>query len=82
MPIANRRQQPSPLTAAIAAAIQQRGDGQYLTTKDSCNCPDHRYRHRVCKHMLALRDASLLTSDTFNQSADDMKRIADLYNLF
>lgn len=25
-----------------------------MTTEDSCQCPDHQYRHRVCKHMQAV----------------------------
>lgn len=32
----------------------------------SCDCPDHVYRHKVCKHMIAFRSLS------------DEKRLADL----
>jgi hypothetical protein len=27
----------------------------YETTETACTCPDHRFRHHECKHMLALR---------------------------
>lgn len=30
---------------------------EYETTLDDCECPDHLYRNRVCKHMEALRRA-------------------------
>ena len=30
---------------------------EYETTLDTCNCPDHIYRHRTCKHMEALHIA-------------------------
>ncbi len=41
----------------VAARIaERRGVGKYHTTADDCNCPDHRYRHRICKHMQTIRD--------------------------
>jgi hypothetical protein len=27
----------------------------YVTSQDSCTCPDARYRNLVCKHQLAIR---------------------------
>lgn len=50
----------SSLAAKIAAA---RGEGKYLTTADTCSCPDHRYRNRVCKHMRAFRTLHGLTTE-------------------
>ena len=37
----------------IAASILK-----YETTIDSCKCPDHWYRDRVCKHMLVVYDSA------------------------
>lgn len=47
---------PSRLAGLMANAMRETV-GEYLTTADSCSCPDHVYRHRVCKHMLAVRAA-------------------------
>lgn len=45
----------SPLGARmVAAASQQRMYGKYNTTRDSCMCPDYKYRSRICKHILAV----------------------------
>ena len=30
---------------------------KYKTTTSHCECPDRRFRQRVCKHMLSLFDA-------------------------
>ena len=47
---------PTPLASRIAARLAAAaGVGKYLTTADTCQCPDHQYRKRVCKHMLAYR---------------------------
>jgi len=29
--------------------------GGYLVAPSWCSCPDHKFRRRVCKHMLAVR---------------------------
>lgn len=42
------------LAAGIVAARE--GKGKYLTTADSCCCPDRQYRNRVCKHMQNVRE--------------------------
>jgi hypothetical protein len=34
--------------------VQAGAEGRYETTLTSCSCPDHRFRGRVCKHMLSL----------------------------
>lgn len=50
---------PSKLAARIAEFIAQQGAEKYLTTRESCTCPDHKYRKRTCKHMVALLDEEL-----------------------
>lgn len=35
--------------------IQSGEERPYVTTADSCTCPDHTYRGVVCKHMTAVR---------------------------
>jgi hypothetical protein len=38
---------------------QGTGSGKgHITTTSSCDCPDHLYRGRVCKHMIAVRKAN------------------------
>ena len=33
---------------------------KYYTTESGCSCPDKRYRHRACKHMRRLKEATEL----------------------
>ena len=35
----------------------ERTQKAYTTTEHSCNCPDHRFRHRTCKHMEYLKQS-------------------------
>lgn len=41
------------LAERIAAINSQAGVGKYNTTANSCQCPDHKYRNRACKHIEA-----------------------------
>lgn len=53
----------------ISATIKSDHD-TYQTTLHSCTCPDHVYRHNVCKHMLFLSYTSgllLLNKEIVNQ---------------
>ena len=37
----------------IAQSKVYRGRESYVTTLAQCTCPDHQYRHVICKHMIA-----------------------------
>lgn len=44
------------VVANRALGLGQRKEPRpYITTVDDCDCNDHRYRERVCKHMLTER---------------------------
>lgn len=40
-----------------AALVLSRDKRPYHTTAEACSCPDSWYRHRVCKHRLAMQNA-------------------------
>jgi predicted nucleic acid-binding Zn finger protein len=64
--------------AGRIAAARQSGKGEYMTTADSCSCPDHQYRKRTCKHMIALR----LGVPTGALSDECRKSIQDMMEFF
>ncbi len=58
MPISRRRATSiaEKIAAAQTTVKQGQGFGQYMTTCDTCLCGDHKYRGRVCKHMVFVRE--------------------------
>lgn len=49
-----RSEQPSPLAVRISQSMTN--NSKYLTTTESCSCPDYHYRKHVCKHMQQMRN--------------------------
>ena len=49
-------------------------DKEYITTENSCTCPDHAYRQYICKHMWAVRFKNSATDDqTLLDNTDKIK---------
>lgn len=61
-------------TLASRIASVPRGYGRYATTHDSCQCPDHQYRKRGCKHIEAVRTLypkKIATGGAYERALED-----------
>ena len=46
--------EPKRVNRALGIAQSREYPAKYVTTINSCTCPDSQYRHAICKHRLAL----------------------------